>query len=76
MNNEIKNKIAAQVAEIHFAEDLPDALEGFTLKKIFAPDEDKFIFFTYADDAIHSGLTTYFHEETREFKVRQKIGLT
>ena len=76
MNDELKNKIAAQVAEIHFAEDLPAALEGFTLKKIFAPDEDKFIFFTYADDAIHSGLTTYFHEETREFKVRQKIGLT
>ena len=76
MNDETKNKIAAQVAEIHFAEDLPAALEGFTLKKIFAPDEDKFIFFTYADDEIHCGLTTYFHEETREFKVRQKIGLT
>ena len=76
MNDEIKNKIAAQVVEIHFAEDLPAELEGFTLKKIFAPDEDKFIFFTYADDAIHSGLTTYFHEETREFKVRQRIGLT
>ena len=76
MNDELKNKIAAQVAEIHFAENLPAALEGFTLKKIFAPDEDKFIFFTYTDDAIHSGLTTYFHEETREFKVRQKIGLT
>lgn len=76
MNDETKNKIAAQVAEIHFAENLPAALEGFTLKKIFAPDDDKFIFFTYADDAIHSGLTTYFHEETREFKVRQKIGLT
>ncbi len=76
MNDETKNKIAAQVAEIHFAEDFPAELEGFTLKKIFAPDEDKFIFFTYADDAIHCGLTTYFHEETKEFKVRQKIGLT
>lgn len=76
MNDETKNKIAAQVAEIHFAENLPAELEGFTLKKIFAPDDDKFIFFTYADDAIHCGLTTYFHEETREFKVRQKIGLT
>lgn len=76
MNDETKNKIAAQVAEIHFAEELPAALEGFTLKKIFAPDDDKFIFFTYADDAIHCGLTTYFHEETREFKIRRKIGLT
>lgn len=76
LNDEAKNKIAAQVAEIHFAEDLPDEFEGFKLKKIFAPDEDKFIFFTYTDEKIHCGLTTYFHEETREFKVRQKIGLT
>lgn len=76
MNDETKNKIAAQVAELHFAEDLPDEIEGFTLKKIFAPNEDKFIFFTYADEKINCALTTYFHEETKEFKVRQKIGLT
>ena len=76
MNEETRNKIAAQVAEIHFAENLPAEIDGFELKKIFAPVEDKFIFFTYADEKIHCALTTYFHEETREFKVRQKIGLT
>jgi len=74
--DDTKNKIAAQATEIHFAEDLPAEIDGFTLEKIFAPDEDKFIFFTYADEKIHCALTTYFHEETREFKVRQKIGLT
>ena len=76
MIDDTKNKIAAQATEIHFAEDLPAEIDGFTLEKIFAPDEDKFIFFTYADEKIHCALTTYFHEETREFKVRQKIGLT
>lgn len=76
MNEETRNKIAAQVAEIHFAENLPAEIDGFELKKFFAPVEDKFIFFTYADEKIHCALTTYFHEETREFKVRQKIGLT
>lgn len=76
MNDDIKNELAAQVAELHFAENLPDEIEGFALKKIFAPDEDKFIFFRYADEKIHCALTTYFHEETREFKVRQQIGLT
>ena len=76
MREEIKNKIAAQASEIHFAENLPTELDGFALKKIFAPDEDKFIFFTCADEKIHCSLTTYFHEETAEFKVRQKIGLT
>ena len=76
MIDDTKNKIAVQAMEIHFAEDLPAEIDGFTLEKIFAPDEDKFIFFTYADEKIHCALTTYFHEETREFKVRQKIGLT
>ena len=76
MKDELINKIAAQVEEIHFAENLPAELEGFAIKKIFAPDEDKFIFYTYADEKIHCALTTYFHEETQEFKVRQKIGLT
>jgi len=76
LKDETKNKIAAQATEIHFAENLPAEIEGFTLEKIFAPDEDKFIFYTYSDEKIHCALTTYFHEETSEFKVRQKIGLT
>ena len=76
MNDDIKNKLTAQAEEIHFAENLPAELEGFTIKKIFAPDEDKFIFFTYANEKNHCALTTYFHAETSEFKVRQRIGLT
>ena len=76
MKEETKNKIAAQIEEINFGENLPVEIDGFALKKIFAPHEDKFIFFTYADEEIHCALTTYFHEETAEFKVRQKIGLT
>jgi len=76
LNDDIKNKLTAQVEEIHFGKNLPAELEGFRIKKIFAPDEDKFIFFTYVDEKIHCALTTYFHEETSEFKVRQRIGLT
>ena len=71
MKDETKNKIAALDFGI-----LPAAIDDFALKKIFAADDDKFIFFSYADDAAHCALTTYFHEETMEFKVRQKIGLT
>ena len=71
MKDETKNKIAALTFD-----NLPADINGFTLKKIYAVDEDKFIFFSYVDDAIHCALTTYFHEETKEFKVLQKIGLT
>ena len=74
--DEIKNKITAQATELHFAENLPEKIDGFTLKKFFVPLEDKFIFFTYENTAAHCSLTAYFHEETMEFKIRQKIGLS
>ena len=71
MKEETKNKIAALTFE-----NLPDEFEGFTLHKTCAVDEDKFIFFSYVDEVNHTALTVYFHEETMEFKVREKIGLT
>ena len=71
MKDETKTKLAA----LNF-DSLPAEVEGFTLKRIYAADEDKFIFFRYADDATHCAIKIYFHEETHEFKVSQRIGLT
>ena len=71
MKDETKIKLAALSFDA-----LPEEIYGFTLKKIFAEDEDKFIFFSYTDDAAHCSLKIYFHEETHEFKVSQRIGLT
>lgn len=76
MTDDIITKITAQIDERHFAKNLPDEIAGFAIKKIFAPAEDKFNFFACVDDEIHCALTTYFHTETNEFKVRQRIGLT
>ena len=76
MKEETINNLTAQADELQFAENLPENFNGFTLKKICAADEDKFIFFTYTDDEIYCALTIYFHTETTEFKVRQRIGLT
>lgn len=73
MNEETINKLAAQSAEL---QDLPDELDGFALKKIFAANEDKFIFFTCTNDELHCALTAYYHTETEEFKLRESVGLT
>lgn len=75
MKEELKNKIAAEVKAANFFDELPTELSGFTLKKIFAEDGDKFIYFTYENLQTHRSLTAYFHEETKEYKVRVKIGL-
>ena len=71
----MKDETLKKVGALKF-ENLLAEVEGFALKKIFAVDEDKFIFFSYDNDENHCGLTIYFHEETMEFKVREKIGLT
>ncbi|MCR5834616.1 MAG: hypothetical protein K6G55_08225 [Selenomonadaceae bacterium] len=76
MNTDIIDKLTAQVTELHFAENLPENLFGFTLQKIFAPDNDRFVFYTYSNEENHCALTVYFHTETMEFKVRRRIGLT
>lgn len=75
MKEELKNKIAAEVEAANFFDKLPKEFLGFTLKKIFAEDDDKFIYFTYENLQTHRGLTAYFHEETQEYKIRVKIGL-
>lgn len=73
----MKNRDAAveeQAKEIF--EKLPSEICGFELEKIFAEDDDKFIYFSFDNKKIHRAATAYFHEETSEFKVRVKIGLT
>ena len=75
MKDELKNKIAAEAEAANFFDKLPTEIFGFTLKKIFAEDDDKFIYFTYENFQTHRALTAYFHEETKEYKVRVKIGL-
>ena len=76
MTDERIGKLTAQATELHFAENLPDEIDGFATKKIFATVDDKFIFFTCTDERIHCAATVYFHDETAEFKVSQRIGLT
>ena len=75
MKTELKNKIAAEVEAANFFDELPNELCGFTLKKIFDEDDDKFIYFAYENLQTHRDFIAYFHEETKEYKARVKIGL-
>ena len=73
----MKNKDAALIEQAkEIFEKLPGEICGFELEKIFAEDDDKFIYFAFEDKKIHRAVIAYFHEETQEFKVRVKIGLT
>ena len=76
MKDELKTKLAAEFDAANFFCEIPAEIENFKLEKIFNDVGDKFIYFTYRNVDAHRSLTAYFHEETKEYKVRVKIGLT
>ena len=76
MKEELKHKLAAEFEAADFFCAVPAEFENFKLEKIFNDVGDKFIYFTYKNVDIHKSLTAYFHEETHEYKVSVKIGLT
>ena len=76
MKDELKNKLAAEFDAANFFGEIPAAIENFKLEKIFNDVGDKFIYFTFRNVDAHKSLTAYFHEETKEYKVSVKIGLT
>ncbi len=76
MKDDLKNKLIEEVGATDFEKNLPEEIEGFRLKKIFDATGDKFNYFSYENPERHCTLTAYFHEETGEYKIRVKIGLT
>ena len=75
MKPEIKSKLAAEFEAANFFAQIPSEVDGYTLKKIFDDDGDKFFYFAYENETTHRSLKTYFHAETKEYKVLVTIGL-
>jgi len=76
MKIDTKNKILAELESTKIFDNLREEIAGYKLKKIFAEDGDKFFYFSYDNEESHRAFAAYFHEETQEYKVRVKIGLT
>lgn len=57
-------------------QELPETIEGFTLKRLMHEDGDKFYIYSYESPATHRSIKVYYHEETKEYKLLVIIGLT
>lgn len=55
--------------------ELPNEFHGFKLERLMEIDGDVYELFRYSSDERHRSATAYFHEETKEYKLRVKIGL-
>lgn len=59
-----------------YMESLPSEWFGFTLRRDMSEDGDVFDIFTYENVAERRKITVYYHDETKEYKLRVAAGLT
>lgn len=59
-----------------YRDELPEKVYGFSLDCSTNIHGDKYDLFRYDNPEAHLSGTAYFHEETKEYKFRVKIGLT
>lgn len=76
MKDEVKEKITAAIAAWDYIKNLPETWQGFVLKKDMNVYGDVYDIYSYSNEAAHRKVTVYYHEETKEYKLRVQIGLT
>ena len=74
MKDEAIEQVIASTAEWKYMKELPDTLHDFQLKRLETRNEDIYNLYTYINESSHRSVTAYFHAETKEYKVRFKIG--
>ncbi len=76
MKKENIAKVEQDTADWAYMEKLPAQWFGFHYQKEMRVNDDMYELYSYSNEDIHRSLTTYFHEETHEYKLRVRIGLT
>lgn len=76
MKEKTKEAVDAALAKWAYLEALPEALEGFSLRRDMRVDGDVYDIFSYVCEARRRRFTVYYHEETKEYKARVAVGLT
>ena len=75
MKDETKERVEKEISGWEYLEALPEEWFGFRLQKDLCVNGDMYDIYSYAKDSVHRSITSYFHEETKEYKVRVQIGL-
>lgn len=75
MKDGTKERVEKEIAGWKYLEELPEEWFGFRLWRDTQIHGDIYDIFGYEKEEAHRSITAYFHEETREYKVRVVIGL-
>ncbi len=70
-----KERVEKETRDWEYLRELPEVMHGFRLEHLMEIDGDVYDLYRYVNEQAHRQVTVYFHEETKEYKVRVKIGL-
>lgn len=76
MKDSTKERIEQEITGWTYMEQLPAEWYGFHYVKNMKITDDVYDLYSYENEMIHRSVTTYYHEETNEYKLRVRIGLT
>ena len=76
MKDSIKEKVEQDTADWEYLTSLPASWHGFTFKREMNIVDDRYELFSYNCEERHRQAVAYYHEETKEYKLRVRIGLT
>ena len=75
VKDETRQKVEAEIKDWQYPAELPSEAHGFTLSLEHRVKDDIFDIFEYENVPMHRSVYAYFHEETMEYKVRERVGL-
>ena len=75
MKDTTKERVEQETADWKYMAELPKELHGFHLEQRMYAEGDVYELFAYVNEERHRKAAAYFHEETKEYKVRVNIGL-
>lgn len=76
MKEDTIKQIEKDTAEWPYLSILPKNWHEFIFKKEMAVEDNMYNLFSYTNENLHKRAIAYYHEETKEYKLRVQIGLT
>ncbi|MCR5176369.1 MAG: hypothetical protein K6C05_05905 [Anaerovibrio sp.] len=76
MKPDILEKIQQETDGWPYLLELPQELYGLTFGKLYREVGDTFELFSYTNEEKHLGVVAYYHQETKEYKLKIRRGLT
>ena len=76
MKDSVIEMVEKDMADWPYLSELPEIWHGFSYKKEMNIEDNMYNLFSYSNESIHRRVVAYYHEETKEYKLRVHIGLT